>query len=78
MTERKLPPKLAGGKQLECGHSQVLPAYRLIHSSNGVAQRVWCIECEDWVVFAANQATREEAERENEFESRWQFPEEEV
>jgi hypothetical protein len=70
-----LPPKLAGGKLLECGHAQVLPAYRLRISAAGHEQHpVWCVECDDWSRIPPNAATLDEAEQEAKWESRFQFP----
>lgn len=66
--------KLAGGKQLDCGHQQVLPAYRLKLSAAGMEQSpVWCVDCEGWVRFAPNQASVEEAEAEEQWEARFSF-----
>lgn len=75
MTDQKrLPPKLAGGTSLDCGHQQVLPAYRLALSAAGKEQPlVWCVDCNDWTRLAPNSATVEQAEREYELESRWRF-----
>lgn len=70
-----LPPKLAGGKILDCGHSQVLPAYRLRLSAAGYEQHpVWCVECQDWARISPGSATNEEAEQEMQMESRWIRP----
>lgn len=41
-----LPPKIAGGNILDCGHQQVVSEQRQRVAATGVEQRpVWCIEC---------------------------------
>lgn len=48
-----LPPKIAGGHVLDCGHQQVVGAERLALASSGQEQHpVWCVECEDWTRLA--------------------------
>lgn len=48
-----LPPKLAGGNVLDCGHQQVLGEDRLRLASQGMEQHpVWCIDCGDWARIA--------------------------
>lgn len=72
-----LPPKIAGGNQLDCGHRQVLPAYRLVLSAAGIEQApVWCVECEDYTRLAPGVATQEQVDYEKQMESRWDYQQE--
>jgi hypothetical protein len=41
--------KISGGSPLECGHQQVISAFRYSANQMGINQRpVWCVECNDW------------------------------
>lgn len=41
--------KLSGGNLLECGHDQVISAFRYAAYNAGYNQRpVWCVECNGW------------------------------
>jgi hypothetical protein len=41
--------KISGGNLLECGHTQVISAFRYSAYQTGRNQRpVWCIECNSW------------------------------
>lgn len=41
--------KLAGGKALSCGHTQVLSEHRMRLAAAGYEQSpVFCVECGDW------------------------------
>ena len=41
--------KISGGNLLECGHSQVISAFRYSAYQAGLNQRpVWCVECNGW------------------------------
>lgn len=41
--------KISGGNLLECGHNQVISAFRYAAYQAGLNQRpVWCIECHGW------------------------------
>lgn len=41
--------KISGGNLLECGHTQVISAFRYAAYQAGLNQRpVWCVECAGW------------------------------
>ena len=41
--------KISGGNLLQCGHSQVISAFRYAAYQAGLNQRpVWCVECNGW------------------------------
>jgi hypothetical protein len=67
-----LPAKIAGGNLLDCGHYQVLSAYRLKLSAYGQEQSsVWCVECQDYTRLAPYAATVDQADYEAQQEARW-------
>lgn len=55
--------KISGGNLLECGHNQVISAFRYAAYQAGLNQRpVWCVECNGWTNILPAPITEPEVE----------------
>ena len=62
--------KISGGNTLQCGHAQVISAFRYAAYQAGLNQRpVWCVECNGWVNILPAPITAKEEDEEKEEET---------